>query len=101
MQATERDVRAARTIVISDAVGAICVRDVNLDDYQIGLVVQIEFFDMFVLERDFKIGIEVRCQSCQPQRRKKRVLDWPPVGTGSFRQGRKNQFHTLDVSHHN
>jgi len=70
--------------VISDAIRAIGVRDVDLDDYEVRVVVQIEFFDMFVLKRDIKFRIQVGSESRQAKRRKQRVLDWPPVGAGSF-----------------
>jgi hypothetical protein len=46
--------------VVSDLVRPICVGNVDLDDHQVWLVVEVELFDVFVLERDLEVRIEIR-----------------------------------------
>src|SRR5262245_53184975 len=91
VQPTKRDIRAARAIVIGYLVGAVRVGDVDLDDDEVRLIVEVELFDMFILQRYFEIGIQVSGESREPQRRKERVLNWPPVRTRSLRQRGEKQ----------
>ena len=56
VQPAQRDVRALASIVIGDAIGAVGVGDVDLDDDQVRVIVQIERLDVLVLERDLEIG---------------------------------------------
>jgi len=96
VQAAKNNVRAARAIMIGNAIRSIGVRDVNLNDDEVWLVVKIELLNMLILQADFELRIEIGRKRCQTKRRKQRVLDWPTVRTRSFRQGRKNQFYSLN-----
>jgi hypothetical protein len=51
------------------------IRDVDLDDDQVRLVVQIQLLDVLVLQRGLEIGIQMRSESRETQWRKQRVLD--------------------------
>ena len=70
MEPTEQYIGTARAIVVSDLVSAICVSDVDLNDDQVWLVVENELLDVFILQRDFKVGIEICGESCQAKWRK-------------------------------
>ena len=52
MQAAKRDVGAFRPVVIGQAIRAVGRGDVDLNHDQIGLVVQVERFDVLVLNLD-------------------------------------------------
>ena len=55
MQASQANVRATAAVMIGDFVRAFCGSDVYLNDDQVRLVVQIEGFDVFVLQADVVI----------------------------------------------
>src|SRR5947208_250777 len=100
VEAAERDVGAARTIVVGDSVRAIGVGDVDLNDHQVGSIVEIERLDVLILQSDFEVGIEVRGESRQAQGRKERVLDRPPIGTRRLRQRREDEFYASQWRSH-
>jgi hypothetical protein len=50
MQTTQANMSPTAAIVIGKLVGAVSGSDVNLNDYQIGVVVEIKFFDVLVLD---------------------------------------------------
>ena len=93
VKAAEDDVRAARAVMVGDAVGAVGVGDVDLNDHQVGVIVEVQRLDVLVLKRDLEIGIEIRRQRRQTERREERVLDRSPVGAGGFGQRRQDQLH--------
>jgi hypothetical protein len=82
--------------VIGDPVGAVSVGDVDLDDDEVGGIVEFERLDVLVLEDDLEIRIEVRRQGRQAQGREQRVLDRAPEGTRRFRQRGKHEFDAPD-----
>ena len=96
VEAPQRDVRASRAIVVRDPVGAIGVGDVDLDDDEVGMIVEIELLDVLVLESDFEVGIEIGGEGGQAQRREQGALDRAPEGARCFRQRREDE---LDAPH--
>ena len=92
----EDHVRATAPIVIRDLVGAICIGDVDLDHDQVRVVVQIQLFDVFVLERDVEVRVEIRGEGGETERRKERVFDRPPVGAGGFCERGQDHLHAPD-----
>ena len=74
VQAAERDVGAARAIVIGDLVGAIRVGDVDLNDHQVGFVVEIELLDVLVLQRDLEVGSRYAARVARPRGGKSEYL---------------------------
>ena len=70
VKAAEGDVGPTRTIVVRDPVCPICIRDVDLNDHQLRVVVEVELLDVLVLQRDLKDRIQIRSQSCQAKGRK-------------------------------
>ena len=91
VQAAERDERAAGAIVVREPVGAPRVGDVDLDDDEIGTVVEIERRDMLVLDDRLVVRSEIGGERGQTERRKERVLDRPPVRAGRFGQRRQDE----------
>ena len=81
--------------MVSDLICAIGVRDVDLNDHQVGRVLEIELLDVFVLQRDVEVRIEISREGSQTQGREERILDWPPVWARGLSQRWQNQ---LDAS---
>ena len=50
--------------MIGNLIRRISVSDVDLDDYEVVFIVEIEFLDVFILQRDVGIGIEIGSESC-------------------------------------
>ena len=61
MEAAERHVRASTPIVVGQAIRAVRRRDVNLNDDQIGCIIQPELLDVFVLN----LGLIAVAQVCR------------------------------------
>ena len=97
MQPAQADVSALAPVMVGQAVGAVGGGDVDLDDHQIGLVVQVERLDVLVLQGDLVVLIQVTRQGGQPERREERILDRSPEGAGGFGQGGQDQldFHAV------
>lgn len=100
VQSPDRHECAPGAIVVGDAIGAIGVRDVRLDQHEIRAVVEVELLHVLVHEHRLIVRVEKRGQGCEAERRKQRVLDWTPVGAGRLREGGENQLdsktaHTL------
>jgi hypothetical protein len=96
MQPAENHERPARAVVIRDPVGAVRVGYVHLNDHEIGTIIEIESLDVLVDDADVEVGVEVRGQGGEPERRKERVLDGAPVGTGRLGQRGQDQFDATD-----
>ncbi len=60
VQSAQGNVRAPLTIVVGQPVGAVGRGDVDLNGHQIGLVVQIQGFDVFILDSDLVVAGQVR-----------------------------------------
>lgn len=84
MEAAKRDVCTLASIVVGDAIRAIRVGDVDLDNNQVRLIVQLQRLDVLVLEADVGIGREAGGEGRQAERGKQRVFDRSPVGAGGF-----------------
>src|SRR5687767_4188127 len=92
METAEHDVGAARPVMVGDAVGAVRVGDVDLNDDEVRAIVQVERLYMLVLNRGLDVGVEIGRQRGQSERRKERVLDRPPVRARGLGQRRKDEF---------
>jgi hypothetical protein len=74
VQAAQHDVGAAGPIVVGDAIRAMRRRDVDLDHDQVGLVAQVELFDVLVLNADLVVIVQVAGERRESQRREERIL---------------------------
>ena len=101
VQPPKHDVRSARPVVVRDAIGPIGIGDVDLDDHEIGVVVQVERLHVLVLQGDVEIRVEIGRQRGQAERRKQRVLDGPPGRARGFGQRGKDQLYATHASHGN
>ena len=90
VKSAERYVSAPAAVVVGEPVGTVRRGDVDLDDNQVGRIVQVEFLDVLVLKVDLIVVVEVPRKRCQTERRKQRVLDRAPEGPRRFGQGGKN-----------
>ena len=62
MKATDRHAHPTASIVIGDLVGTASGCDVSLNDHEIGLIVQLEFFDMLITYLNVIIWIAMCCE---------------------------------------
>src|SRR5262245_48262676 len=92
MQPSQANVRATAAVMIGDFVRAFRRSDVNLNDDQIRLVVEIERFDMLILQADIVIIVKVAGERGKPQWRKQRIFDRTPEWAFSFGERRQNHF---------
>ncbi len=79
--------------MIGDAVRAKCRCDVDLDNDEVGRIVEVEFLDVLVYESDVVIGIEICGKSGEPERREERVLNGAKQRAGGFGKGGQDEFH--------
>src|SRR6187397_579767 len=77
--------------MVREAVGAIGVRDVDLNDDEVGMVIEIDRLDVLVLDGCLDVGVEIRRERGEAERREQGVLDRPPVRAGGFSQGRQDE----------
>jgi hypothetical protein len=96
VQSAEHDVRAALPVVIGNSIRPVSIRNVDLNNYEIRLIVQVKLFYVLILQRNFKIGVEVSRERGQSEGREQRVFNRSPKGTGGFGQSRQNQFDAPD-----
>jgi hypothetical protein len=75
MQTTEAHVRALRSVVVGDPVGASSRRDVHGHEDEVRLVVPVEGLHVLVDELDLDVGVEVAREPGEPERGEERVLD--------------------------
>jgi hypothetical protein len=59
VQAAQGDMRAASAVVVGDAIGTIRGGDVDLDNDEVGRVVQIEHLDVLVLNLHIGVRVEI------------------------------------------
>ena len=76
--------------MVRNSIRPVRIRDVHLNDHQVGFIVKVELLYVLILKRDLEIWIEISRQSREAQWRKERVFDGPPERTRSFRQRREN-----------
>jgi hypothetical protein len=94
VQSTECDERAAGAVVIGQAVGAPCARDVDLNDDEIGPVIQVQGRNVFIFEHGLGVGRQVGGECREAERREQGVLDRTVVRTRGFGQSGQNEFGT-------
>jgi len=70
VQSPEHHVGTAGAVVIRDAVGPVGIGDVDLNDDEIGVILEVERFDVLVLDRDGEVRVEVCRQGREPEGRK-------------------------------
>ena len=99
MQAAKRDEDAARAVVISDAIGAAGVGDVDLNDDEIGLVVEGQGLDVLVNDGRLVVGRQVGGERGETERREERVLDRPPERAGGLGERRKDELDGEGAAH--
>src|SRR5262245_25890506 len=100
MQTAQANVRATAAVMVGDFVRAFRGSDVNLNDDQIGLVVQVERFNMLVMQTNVVVIDEIPRQGGKPQRRKQRIFDRTPERAFGFGQRRQDHFDfQLDTSY--
>ena len=78
MQPAQRDVAPAGAIVVGDSVSAVRIGDVDLDDHEIGPVVELQPLHVIVNQFDIPIGGQKPGQGGKAKRRKQRILDRAP-----------------------
>src|SRR5581483_3623153 len=93
MKSAERDVAPLAAIVVRDAIGPMSGRDIDLNHHQVRLVVEVEPFDVLILDVDLVVRIEVAGQRGEAEWGKQRVLDRPEERTGRFGERGKDHFH--------
>ncbi len=93
MQAAQAHVAAPRPVVVGQGVGPVGVGDVHLDHHEVGGIVQVEFFHVFVLEGGLVVGGEVGGQRRQAQRREQGILDGAPVRAFGLGKRRKDKLY--------
>jgi hypothetical protein len=91
VQSTQHDVGSAPAIVIGQLVGPAGGRDVGLDHHQVGLVVEVERFDVLVLERDLIVVVEIAGQRGEAEGREQRVFDRPEERALRLGEGGENE----------
>ena len=91
MQATESHKRTGGTIRVGEAVGAVGVGDVDLNDDQVGPSDRVVRLDMFVHDRGVIGVFQIRRQRREAERWKQGVLDRAPERAGGFGQGREDE----------
>ena len=79
MQPAEHDEAAARAVAIGQAIGAVGVRDVDLDDDEVGRVVEGQGLHVLVFDHRLVVWIEIGGERRQAEGREKR-------GTSTGRQ---------------
>src|SRR5262245_44611316 len=92
MQASQANVRATAAVMVGDLVRALRGSDVNLNYDQVGLVVQVEGFNVLVLQTDVVVIVEISGESGKPQRRKQGIFDRTPERAFGFGQRRQDHF---------
>ena len=92
VQPAEHDERAASPVVVGDRVGAARVGDVDLNDDEVGTIVELQPRHVLVFDHGFVVRPQVGRQRRQPERRKQRVFDRAPVRAGGFGQRREDEF---------
>src|SRR5215475_1294727 len=93
MQASQANVRATAAVIVGDFIRSLRGSDVNLNYNQIGLVVQVEGFNVLVLQTDVVVIVEISCQSGKTQRRKQGIFDRTPERAFGLGQRRQNHFY--------
>ncbi|HXJ44966.1 MAG TPA: hypothetical protein VNH18_37100, partial [Bryobacteraceae bacterium] len=92
VEAAKRDEGAAAAVMVGDFVRAARAGDVDLDDDEIGVVVEAEGADVFVGDFGVVGGMEEGGEGGEAERGEEGVFDGTKEGTGGFRQGGEDEF---------
>lgn len=98
VQSAQRHEAALRPVVVGDAIGAVCVGDVGLNDDEIWTVVRVERLDVLIDDHSFIVWRKVCGKRREAERREQGVLDRAPIGAGRFRERRKDELHAEPLS---
>jgi hypothetical protein len=93
-----RHERAPGPVVVGDAIRAIRVRDVDLNQDEIRLVIKIKLLHVLVHEDSVVVRAEERRQRGKAERREQRVLDGTPIGAGCLRERGQNELY-FELTH--
>ena len=94
MQAAQSNVDASGTVLVGNCIGPPCRRDIDLDDDQVGFVVQRHPPDVLIPDRYFVVLVEKTSQGREPKRWEERVLDGAEERAGGLGQGGENHLYS-------
>jgi len=92
MKTAHNDIDTSSAVVIGNGIGVMGGGDIDFDGHQVGGIVEIYRFDMFIDDFGFVVGIEVASQGGKTQRGEKRILDGAPVFSFGLCQCRQDEF---------
>jgi hypothetical protein len=98
VQAAEGDEDASGAVVVREPIGAVGVGDVDLNQDEVGPVVDSQRLDVLIDDRGVIVWIEEGGERGQAKGREEGVLDRPPVGAGRLGERRQDQLYT-EVTH--
>ena len=93
MQPAERDEHTSGPVQVRHAVRAVGVRDVDLDDDDVGGVVDRQRLDVLVDDPRPVVGGQIRGERGEAERREQGVFDRAPMGAGRFRESREDELY--------
>ena len=88
VQAAQHHVRTPPAVVVRQPVGARRRGDVDLDDNEVGRVVDPEALDVLVLQVDLGVGRQVRREGGEAEGREERIFDGAEEGAERLGEGR-------------
>jgi hypothetical protein len=94
VQPAEHHVRAFLPVMVGYLIGAVRRCDVDLDYDEVRLIVEIEDFNVFILQGDLIVSAEISCECSKPQWRKEGVLDRTEERARGLRQCWQDQLDT-------
>ncbi len=93
MQPAKRDQYAFAPVSVGQRIRSPRVRDVNLDDNEVWMIVGANALDVLIDDDRVVIVPQVGSEGGEPERRKQRVLDRAPERTGGFSQRWQDELH--------
>jgi hypothetical protein len=92
VKAAQSNMRTPAPILVSDAIGAVCRGDVDLDHDQVRPVIQLKRLDMFVLDFSLIAIVQVPGERREAKRREQRVLNRAPQRARRLHQSGQDEF---------
>jgi hypothetical protein len=74
--------------MVSQLISPVSRSDIDLDHYQLRIIVQIQLLHMFILDGYLINFMKIPGQRGQTERGKKGIFDWTKIGTDGFSQSR-------------
>lgn len=99
VEAAQRDEDAFVPVPVGESVSAARVRDVDLDDDEVGRVVGVERRDVLVHQHRLVLRPEIGRERGKAERREQGVLDRTPVRAGGLGQRRQDELHAQRTGH--